>query len=116
MYVSAQRVCSRTREGVNAFLSLHSEAQLGDLDWNSPPLERIIDEQPGVLVSKECDLPAGGNHVRSFLDVVARDQVPVEPIKDALRTLSAAVAASPVPFHALVAGVAVRFDADGRCW
>lgn len=112
MYVSAQRVCSPSREGVNAFLSLHAEPHLEEVDWNDPPLKKLVDEQPGILLFQDCDLTPGGNHVRSFLDVVAKNHTPVAQITAALQAMVPAVARSLVPFAGAVDGVAVRFDGD----
>jgi hypothetical protein len=67
VYLTAHRVVSTTSgiEGVNAFYHVHGT---GWTDLDSDP-----ETAPGQLVRINRALPAGGNRVRSYLDVIAPD-------------------------------------------
>jgi len=70
MYVTAHRVWSREqrRDGIHAFVYRHSEPLKKPID-----LEYVADFDPGELEASHVELPAGGNEVRSYLDVAADD-------------------------------------------
>jgi hypothetical protein len=116
MYITAQRVRSSSggaREGVNAFLNLHRETETVSEDWDNPSLERLADTNPGVLVDQLCDVPPGGNRVRSYLDVVAPNTADAEAIRGALEAFEAVLAMNPsLPCIATIMHIAVRYDAE----
>ncbi|WP_437663871.1 hypothetical protein [Sorangium sp. So ce1182] len=114
MYLTAQRVASAAppREGINAFLSLHGEEGAAAIDWDSPRVELVAEELPGVLLLRECDLRPGGNRVRSFLDVVVRDQVDRAHVQVALDEFHRRLASARLPYVDVVDGVGVRFSAE----
>lgn len=84
MYATAHRVVSpRGETGINAFLHKHGTA----FPWPTEPW-RLPESDPGVLVwDNGPEVPAGGNHVRSYLDVLAPDDVGVEELDAALTGL-----------------------------
>jgi len=77
MILTAQHVRSSTgAEGINAFCRLH-----GLHEWRDPPPEDLA---AGVLVNQAISIPLGGNHVRSYLDVMAPDETPTQEIRQAV--------------------------------
>jgi hypothetical protein len=91
MYLTAHRVWSRTlqREGVHAFIYRHSEPLRSPID-----IAWIADHEPGKLEASLVELPAGGNEVRSYLDIVAHSDLSVSEFADALGELVDAVRAT----------------------
>ncbi|HEU4410438.1 MAG TPA: hypothetical protein VFS43_34605 [Polyangiaceae bacterium] len=115
MYITAQRVRSSSlaaRQGVNAFLNLHDKAEARAENWDNPSIERLADANPGILVDQECDVPPGGNSVRSFLDVVTADTTDVSRVSAALEAFEASLARAPLPHVETIDRVAVRFNAE----
>ncbi|WP_437718781.1 hypothetical protein WMF45_21635 [Sorangium sp. So ce448] len=100
------------REGINAFLSVHGEEAGVAIDWDNPRVELVADEFPGVLFLRDCDLRPGGNRVRSFLDVVARDQVARAHVEGALDEFRRRLASAPLPLVEVIDGVGIRFSAE----
>ncbi|MBI3183016.1 MAG: hypothetical protein HYZ28_12840 [Myxococcales bacterium] len=75
MLLTAQRVRSpwSRKEGINAFLFHHGAESAARIDWATPDLERVLQEEPGELVAELVDVVPGGNAVESYLDVLAPD-------------------------------------------
>ena len=75
MYLAAQHVRSSSgREGINAFCHMH-----GSYVWlGAPPEEFLPENNPGMLVAKHIDVPPPGNSVRSYLDIIAPDEMSTE--------------------------------------
>ena len=71
MYLVAQRVVAPRREmGVNVFQYVHG------CPFNPVQLQSFNPElNPGELVQQWVEVPPGGNHVISFLDVAATDEI-----------------------------------------
>lgn len=71
MYLTSHHVIAPAtgREGINSFLYSH-----GSITWQQLP-PGIPDGDPGTLVAQNTSVPAGGNRVRSYLDIVAPDEV-----------------------------------------
>ena len=69
MYITAHRVRTASgEEGINAYLYAH-----GGLIWQVPPQP---EQEPGTLVNTLLTVqPIGGNDVRSFLDIIAPDDL-----------------------------------------
>ncbi len=113
MYVTAQRVRSRSsREGINAFLSLHQGQESPGIDWARPAVMTVAEQYPGTLVDSELDLTPGGNAVRSFLDVVAADGTGLERLRTALEAFGRELESAALPHMALLDGVGIRFHAE----
>jgi hypothetical protein len=115
MYINAQRVRSfslSARQGINAFLSFHGEAEARAEDWDNPSLERFAEANPGILADQQCDVQPGGNSVRSFLDVVAADTADVSQISAALDAFEASLVGSPLPHAETIDRVAIRFNVE----
>ena len=71
MYAAAHRVASeRGEEGINAYLHLHGAA----FAWPDDPW-RLPETAPGDQVWAQIAVPPGGNRVRSYLDVLAPDDI-----------------------------------------
>ncbi|XXT24339.1 hypothetical protein WME94_22655 [Sorangium sp. So ce429] len=114
MYLTAQRVVSAAppREGINAFFSLHGEERGAAIDWDSPRVELVAEELPGVLFFRDCELPPGGNRVRSFLDVAVHDHADRAHVEAALDEFRRRLASAPLPFVDVIDGVGIRFSAE----
>ena len=71
MYLTAQRVLApqSTQTGINAFLYTHAGRT-----WCVPPSD-IPDADPGLLNKMGIEVPPPGNRVRSYLDIVAPDDL-----------------------------------------
>jgi hypothetical protein len=80
MYLTSHHVLApETRhEGVNSFLYLH-----GAEVWSSPPPD-VPDENPGTLAAQSIEVRPPGNSVRSYLDIVAPDEVRWDEIWSAM--------------------------------
>lgn len=71
MYLTAQHVRSiHGQEGINVFRYEH-----GPYTWQGLPPLGIPDQNPGELVAQQISVPPPGNVVRSYLDVIAPDEV-----------------------------------------
>jgi hypothetical protein len=121
MYATAHRVvrASTGETGINAFLHTHGE----HFPW---PQEawRLPETNPGVQVRDNVELSPGGNRVRSYLDVLAPDNVSPDEIDVALTGLwlelvadeaAAPAATGPLP-NPLVyqrGRVVLRFGVEG---
>jgi hypothetical protein len=112
MYATAHRVRSPTKEGINAFLSLHAAPSPGAaIDWETPSVQDIAEQHPGILTESDWDLRPGGNTVRSYLDVVARDGTKVEDVRAALESFEQQLANAPLPHTSTINRIGIRFGA-----
>ena len=80
MYLCAQRVAQPEDrgggQGINAFYYVHKRDP-----WGEGSAKPVLPEtDPGVLEDSLIDVPPPGNTVRSYLDVVARDDVPIDRV------------------------------------
>src|SRR5258706_5404904 len=106
MYLTAHRVWSRSvqREAIHTFYYQHPQPLPGPIS-----VAYVADRNPGELVSSAVELPSGGNEVRSYLDLVASDDVAIEALRSSLREYSEDANASGQQW---IAGrVVVRFYA-----
>lgn len=102
MFLAAQRVLAATgHEGINAFRYLH-----GGYTWYGLPPPGIPDQNPGILLEQRIEIPPPGNAVRSYLDVVAPDEVFWPEIRPAFYTFVGHAQRQPFPWE----------GAFGRCY
>ena len=85
MYVCAQRVAQSLArggaEGINAFYYVHKQDP-----WSGNSQRPLLPEvNPGVLVDSLIEVPPPGNDVRTYLDVVAADEVSLLQVIRAMR-------------------------------
>lgn len=111
MYLTAQRVRSRTASGINVYKYLHGPT-LPERDGH-PDMERVTTDSPGYLVESTLEIEPGGNDVLSALDVAADDDVGAEVIEGRLRAIEGDVATTTLPntWRSEVAPVTVSFAA-----
>jgi hypothetical protein len=110
MLLTAQRVRSLAgREGINAFCNLH-----GPYDWVGEPPAGIPDTNPGERVHEIASIAPGGNHVQSYLDIVAPDETPTAEILAGVRRFVVAVRNQALPWSATVGRCTFRFGLDLR--
>ena len=117
MYLTAQRVRSENRTGVNVLLYRHSPS----LDVSALDPASIVETDPGELVSAGIAVPPGGNAVISYLDVVAAESLRTETIVErieifrdaAIRDGAASQDGVSVRF-ALLAGATMRPQPEYR--
>ena len=106
MLLAAQRVIApRTRaRGVNVYQYLH-----GPFTWDRTPAEFLPEANPGELVAQWIQLPAGGNRVVSFLDVVAPDEIELGLLQQRLTSLKHQLHAAGNPTTAYWDPLWIRF-------
>lgn len=89
-------------EGVNAFLYRH-----GNFVWDGyPPAQFFPDQNPGELTLSHVEVTPPGNRIRSYLDIVAPDEVTEGEIRRALGTFLERSRAQPLPWVGVI----------GRCF
>lgn len=109
MYATAQRVVSPTGpQGVNAYLYRHGEEE-ARIDWRRVDPGELTSSLPGMMVAQKTEIPPGGNHVRSFLDVVGPDSTSPDRIAEALRQFADS-APRECPFRS--GDLSIQFSAD----
>lgn len=122
MYATAHRVSDgQGHRGINAFLHKHGTV----LPWPEEAW-RLPETDPGVLIwSNGPEVRPGGNHVHSYLDVLAPDAATHEEVERALEGLSLELAAHelgprdahislPNPVVYRHARVVLRFGVEGE--
>ncbi len=108
MYLTAQRVVAPTTKasGINAFLYRH-----GGRRWHVPPRD-IPDREPGRLAKKKIAVEPPGNRVRSYLDIVAPDDVARDELRDRLMTFVRRMQGRPFPWEAVEGPCLFRLGMD----
>jgi len=96
MYVTAQRVRTpSSEEGINAYLYVHGSSR-----WPEPPEPEA---HPGSLANMVLTVDAvGGNHVRSYLDIIGPDEVFWPTIKSLLIRFVKTMHLKPFPWRLVV--------------
>jgi hypothetical protein len=110
MYLTAQRVVApRSKEtGINAFLYAHAGRH-----WHVPPSD-IPDRDPGRLERKNIVVKPPGNRVRSYLDIVAPDDLNAEELQRRLMTFLRRMQGSPLPWEAVEGPCLFRIGMDAE--
>jgi hypothetical protein len=95
MYLTAHHVVSpaKQREGVNAFFYLHQ----GQAWEHLSPFD-VAERNPGTLVAQSISVAPPGNRVRSYLDIVAPDDVRWEEVHAALMEFVGRCQSGPLPW------------------
>lgn len=106
MLLTAQRVASGEKQGVNAFLYWHGRDILADDPFT------LLDADPGTLQLRMVELDPGGNRVRSYLDLVIADQATRSQVEAALDVLEHAARPDVVPAFIHAGGGAARISMD----
>ena len=116
MYVAAQKVVrpAAQRSGINVYLYRHGPRPPPGVSWENPDVELIATEFPGELASAAIEVPAGGNPVRSYLDVVCSDDTPAGRVIEAIRQFQGLweIPRGAVPVR--IDRVAIRFACEPR--
>jgi hypothetical protein len=108
MLLTAQRVQNAAGlMGVNAFCNLH-----GPYEWLGEPPSGIPDWNPGERVNESISVPPGGNHVMSYLDIIAPDETPTSEILASMRRFLVLVRQFALPWVATVGRCTFRFGLD----
>ena len=113
MYVTAHRVRTQhLEEGLNAYLYLH-----GSYLWPQPPEPEA---DPGSLTNMLLTVDAvGGNHVRSFLDIVGPDEMFWPTIKSFFIQFVTTMRLTPFPWRGIVGPCLFRVGMElplARSW
>ena len=109
MRLAAQRVVSPGgQEGINAFYYLH-----GPYTWlDEPPAQ--ITNNPGELVNERIVVSPPGNHVRSYLEILAADHTPSRRIaRDVLDAVNL-LESRPLPLNVRHGDTTFDFNAELR--
>src|SRR5436190_1852344 len=95
VYLTAHHVVSpeTQREGVNTFLYLHVGQQWEQL----APLD-VPHQNPGALQAQSISLAPPGNRIRSYLDIVAPDDVRWEDVHVGLMEFIGRCQSGPLPW------------------
>jgi hypothetical protein len=103
MYITAQRVRTTLHEeAINAYLYAHG----GGVVWQVPPQP---EQEPGELVNTLITVnTVGGNQVRSFLDIVAPDELWWSELRPRFIAFVGAMRLTPFPWHGVVNGCLFR--------
>ena len=108
MYLTAQHVRSVLgQEGINAFRYIH-----GGYVWYGLPPQGIPDQNPGVLVEQIINLPPPGNVVRSYLDIIAPDEVFWPEIRPAFFAFVSQAQLQPFPWQGVFGRCSFRVGMD----
>jgi hypothetical protein len=109
MYLTAHHVASPAtqREGVNAFLYLHT-----DQAWEHLWLPDVPERNPGTLRAQSISLPPPGNRVRSYLDIVTPDQVRWEDVHVDLMAVVGRCQSEPLPWASQFRSSYIRIGMD----
>ncbi|MFT5431744.1 MAG: hypothetical protein ACI9OJ_002442 [Myxococcota bacterium] len=114
MYVTAHRVrrAETQHTAVHVYVHMHENHDVfaGDVP-DKVLLRRVTEAEPGRLIAKRLKLPAGGNTVLSYLDVIAPDSTPKTEIDAALQGFRDAIDANTLPHYQRFGGVLVSFGA-----
>lgn len=73
MLITAQRVRSARRTGINTFLFHHGVEESAKINWDAIDVDAVVETHPGYLVAETIEVIPGGNSVDSFLDILAPD-------------------------------------------
>jgi hypothetical protein len=82
------------------------------VNWDNPDFEDLTMKNPGNLVARSTLIRPGGNHVLSFLDVLAPDAVSASELIEAFRDLSATMPLAARHWRGRSERVSVRFVAE----
>jgi hypothetical protein len=95
MYLPAHHVVSPTtrREGFNALLYLH----LGQA-WEHLSPADVPEQNPGALKAQSISVAPPGNRIRSYLDIVAPDDVRWEDVHASLMEFLGRCQSAPLPW------------------
>ncbi len=110
IYLTAHRVVSPTRgdEGLNAF-----RYSSGNYIWDGPPPAPFdLDVDPGVLVDQRVTVQPPGNHVRSYLDIVAPANAAFHELRSAVEATADGDAPQRLPAEWSSGRIWIRFSAE----
>jgi hypothetical protein len=110
MYLTAQRVFApkSKQTGINAFLYTHAGRS-----WRVPPGD-IPDRDPGRLKQKTIAVKPPGNRVRSYLDIVAPDDLDPDELQRRLMTFLRRMQGKPFPWEAVEGPCLFRIGMDAE--
>ena len=114
MYLTAQRVRSQEKTGVNVFAYRHGAGRTPIGSDGYPDLTKIATTTPGVLIYEGVQVKPGGNRVESYLEVAADDNLSLAMVVANLRTIEAddiAHDSLPWEWRSNIAPVILRFYA-----
>jgi hypothetical protein len=109
--ITAQRVVAAAsrRHGINIYQYLHGRSWPGRV-----PDELLPERNPGELVHEWDQLPGGGNHVVSFLDVVAPDEIAPVDLHQSLASLKYRLSSVMSPMAVYLDPCWIRFGTTTR--
>ena len=113
MYLTAQRVrvTRGGQGGINAFVFRHGSVG-ANVNWEAPDFDELITRNPGDLVARSTQVRPGGNHVLSFLDVLAPDAVTGHELGEAFQDMSITMPLEARRWQSRSERVSARFIAE----
>jgi len=113
MYITAQRVTpdNGRSSGVNVYYHQHAAPLAPNSEWGNTEVDHVAYENPGELISSRVEVPAGGNTVLSYLDVVADNAASAGDIRAALNDFGTQIGSDEIPMARVIRGIAIRLGA-----
>jgi hypothetical protein len=111
MFVSALRVKSadKKREGINAY---YYESSM--VDWSTDDAGKLMQQALGSLKKSFYEVQPGpdGNEVRTYLDIAAPDEMPLEELMSAFTEFWTKHQLSPVPWLGKSGRAAFEYNSE----
>lgn len=109
MLVSALRVRTpdKSREGINIYYY-----ESGKVDWRGGDIGELMNQATGSLKKSFVEVPPGGNEVRTYLDVAAPDDLPLDAIHSAFTEFWTRHRLLPVPWEGKSGDVAFQYNSE----
>jgi hypothetical protein len=111
MYLTAHRVVANNKNGINIFLHLHTNGEQPVMNSIST-IALVAEKNTGTIVDDNCDLLPGGNRVKSYVDIVANDNISQDDIKNAINAVKTKISSVELPFQEIISSVGIRFGAE----
>lgn len=112
MYLTAQRVVTlENKSGINIFLHMHKDGEQPVMKDIST-ITYVAEINTGAIVDENCELPPGGNRVKSYIDIVSGDDITQGIIENALNLAKQKISSAKLPFQDISKSVGIRFGAE----
>lgn len=113
MYLTAQKVVSdKEQAGINVFYHLH-RLEKQPIVSSKLDVISVAESNAGELIKERCDINPGGNRVKSYLDIVAPNEIEVKQLGTALDEFRNDIISDNIgPIISIVRGIGFRFNAD----
>ena len=112
MYLTAQRVVShKNQSGINIFLHMHKDGKQPIME-NISTITYVAEINTGDIVDENCELPPGGNRVKSYIDIVSSNDITQDIIENTIKMAKSKISSAELPFQQIIGSVGIRFGAE----